>query len=211
VITPPASAPLGRPAIRRRIWRTGAPLVLALFAADANTVHASFVYDDVETAADTPSIRELWPLSALLASDLPGGITVSGRPQLNLSFALNYAIGGQAVCSYETALHVRPDYADGQRHHVQVRALLRRQAYRIRASLSLRVGHYLAPAIARRSSVSAACAAGSHGARRTHASQRITASAGRSMRTRANPSARRTSGQAGRSSTACSRCDTAPG
>ncbi len=75
-------------------------LGLVVLAVYANTWGVPFLYDDVEAIADNPTLRTLWPLTSVLAPDLPGGVTVSGRPLLNLSFALNYALSGPAVWSY---------------------------------------------------------------------------------------------------------------
>jgi tetratricopeptide (TPR) repeat protein len=75
-------------------------LVVAVFAAYANTLHAPFVYDDALAIPDNPSIRQLSHLGDILLPQSAGGLTVSGRPVLNLSFALNYALGGNAVTGY---------------------------------------------------------------------------------------------------------------
>jgi Flp pilus assembly protein TadD len=65
----------------------------------AGTFHAPFVYDDLPSLLGNPSLHSLWPLSGPLHPP-PGAMTVSGRPLLNLSFAVNYAIGGEKVWSY---------------------------------------------------------------------------------------------------------------
>ena len=44
------------------------------------------------------TIRHLWPIWPALSP--PNGAAVGGRPLLNLSYALNYAIGGTAVAGY---------------------------------------------------------------------------------------------------------------
>jgi len=74
-------------------------LALAAFAVYANSLAGSFVYDDDASITDNLTLRHL--SQALNVSQLPGdGATVSGRPVLNLSFALNYAWGGLTVRSY---------------------------------------------------------------------------------------------------------------
>ena len=90
---PPASAPAP-------ILLAGALLVAALVGAYANSLGAPFVYDDGPAITDNPTIRRLWPLADVLLPQAEGGLTVSGRPILNLSFALNYAVSGTAVWSY---------------------------------------------------------------------------------------------------------------
>ena len=49
---------------------------------------------------NNPTIRHLWPLWGVLRPPLDQGITVEGRPIVNLSFALNYALGGTRVWGY---------------------------------------------------------------------------------------------------------------
>jgi hypothetical protein len=58
------------------------------------------VFDDTLAIVDNQSIRQLSRLGAVLAPDIEGGATVSGRPLLNLSLAINYAIGGVSVTGY---------------------------------------------------------------------------------------------------------------
>ncbi|HUL55178.1 MAG TPA: tetratricopeptide repeat protein [Opitutaceae bacterium] len=84
---------------RRSVALAGAVLVLAVFAAYANSWSGPFVYDDKDSIVDNLTLRRLWPLSEALAP--PGGdLTVSGRPALNLSLALNFAAGGLDVRGY---------------------------------------------------------------------------------------------------------------
>ncbi len=61
----------------------------------ANSLHGIFVYDDVPAIPQNPTIRELGR-----AWHPPPGLTVSGRPLLNLTLALNHAISGLNVWSY---------------------------------------------------------------------------------------------------------------
>lgn len=74
-------------------------LAAATLAAYANSFAAPFVYDDL------PSITENLTLRSFTAACSPpaGGLTVSGRPVLNLSLALNYALGGHNVFGYHLA------------------------------------------------------------------------------------------------------------
>lgn len=75
-------------------------LVGAGLAAYHNSFAGPFVFDDEPAIADNPSIRSLWPIGGVLRPDLDGGATVSGRPLVNLSLAINHALGGQAVAGY---------------------------------------------------------------------------------------------------------------
>jgi protein O-mannosyl-transferase len=67
-------------------------LALATVAVYLNGLPAPFVFDDIPSIPGNPTLEKLWPLSGPLSP--PGeGLTVSGRPVLNLSFALNRAAG----------------------------------------------------------------------------------------------------------------------
>ena len=82
-------------------------IVLATWAAYANSLSAPFVFDDLKSLTLNPSIRHLWPLGDVLSPPPGGGL--SGRPLANLSFALNYAFGGESVRGYHAvnlALHM---------------------------------------------------------------------------------------------------------
>ena len=87
----------------------GGAIVLAALAA----YHAGFagplVLDDLSSIADNPTIRHLWAWPGPWAPPHGGGLTVEGRPVVNLSLALNYAIGGTQVWSYHAlnlAIHL---------------------------------------------------------------------------------------------------------
>lgn len=88
------------------------PVLATLLSAIAggcylNSLQAPFLLDDLTTIVANPTITQLSPLSDVLFP--PGEIYSAGRPVLNLSFALNYAIGGHAVGGYHvinTLIHV---------------------------------------------------------------------------------------------------------
>lgn len=61
-----------------------------------NSFSGPLVFDDKPAISGNPSIRE-WG-TALVPPDT--GSSVTGRPLVNLSFAINYAISGEAVWSY---------------------------------------------------------------------------------------------------------------
>ena len=65
-----------------------------------NSLSGPFVFDDLPAIAENPSIRRLWPPSEALVPRLDGGLTVSGRPLVNLSLAINYAWSGDKAWSY---------------------------------------------------------------------------------------------------------------
>ncbi|QYM78141.1 tetratricopeptide repeat protein [Horticoccus luteus] len=86
-----------------------AALVLgaAIFLVYANVLSAPFVFDDSSAIVDNPSIRHLWPPGDALTPPTTAAGAV-GRPIVNLSLALNYAIGGLEVRGYHLfnlALH----------------------------------------------------------------------------------------------------------
>lgn len=91
---PPFPRPL------RTGWSSALVLIVAVLAAYANTLQAPFVYDDVLAIPQNPTLRAWWRLGDVLWPAVDGGVTVSGRPVLNLSFALNYAISGVDPWSY---------------------------------------------------------------------------------------------------------------
>jgi tetratricopeptide (TPR) repeat protein len=78
----------------------GALLVLAVLMVYANSISAPFVFDDHLSITGNPTIRQLWPLSTPLSPPSGKGLTVEGRPILNLSLALNYAVSGTAPWDY---------------------------------------------------------------------------------------------------------------
>ena len=83
-------------------------IVLAGLAAYANSFSGAFIYDDSPSIIDNPSIHQLWPIGQVL-SPPRNGETVSGRPLLNLSLAIDYAIGGTNTSGYHVtnlAIHL---------------------------------------------------------------------------------------------------------
>ena len=82
-------------------------LVAAGLWAYANSFGGVFVFDDIPGIVNNPSIRSLWPPSQWFAA--PPGSTPSGRPVLNFTLAVNYAIGGLDVFGYHVlslAIHL---------------------------------------------------------------------------------------------------------
>jgi protein O-mannosyl-transferase len=92
---------------RRADWRLaagGAVIVAMAAVVYARTFSVPLLFDDATSIVENPTIRHLstafWP---------PAATTVSGRPVLNLSLAVNHAISGTAVWSYHAlnlAVHV---------------------------------------------------------------------------------------------------------
>jgi protein O-mannosyl-transferase len=77
----------------------GCAIVLAGCLAYANSFSVPLVFDDAESIQKNPTIRHLWPMGSVLRP--PGnGSPVTGRPVVNLSLAINYALGGTRVSGY---------------------------------------------------------------------------------------------------------------
>jgi Flp pilus assembly protein TadD len=84
-------------------------LVAAILGAYHNSFDGPFVFDDVPAITENPTIRQLWPLTEVIIPPRGEGLTVEGRPVLNLSLAVNHAIGGTSVRGYHVfnaAVHV---------------------------------------------------------------------------------------------------------
>lgn len=92
---PPAAPPA--PENKSAAW-PGVVLGLALLAAYANSFRVPFLMDDDGAVLKNPSAWNLADLGAVLWP--PDGMTTAGRPLLNLSFAINHALGGEAVFGY---------------------------------------------------------------------------------------------------------------
>lgn len=93
----------------RALGLAGGCLVLATLTAYHNSFTGPFVFDDLPAITGNASIRQLWPPSQVLWPKLDGGLTVSGRPLVNLSLAINYALGGEVAWGYHAVnllLHV---------------------------------------------------------------------------------------------------------
>ena len=88
---PPAALP------RRWTWFAALALAAAVALAYSNTFTVPFLFDDTDSILKNPTLHSwrtvFFPPSA-------HGETVSGRPLLNATFALNYAISGTNVWSY---------------------------------------------------------------------------------------------------------------
>ncbi len=97
---PPAPT---RPATSAGTWHLHialAALWLAVLLAYANSLGGPFVFDDIASIVENPTIRSLRSISTVLSPPSANAETVGGRPLLNLTFALNYAIGGLEVRGY---------------------------------------------------------------------------------------------------------------
>ena len=84
-------------------------VVAAGLLAYHNSFTGPFLFDDVSSIQENPTICHLWPIWDALVPPHEGGITVEGRPLINLSLAINYALGGTNVWGYHAlnlAVHI---------------------------------------------------------------------------------------------------------
>jgi Flp pilus assembly protein TadD len=73
-------------------------LIVAGLLAYHNSFTGPFIFDDAPSIRENPTIRHLWPIWRPLSP--PRWATVDGRPIVNLSLAINYALGGLDVRGY---------------------------------------------------------------------------------------------------------------
>src|SRR5258708_2541714 len=83
------------PICRSAVVPVGAIRVIAALCAYHNSFPAFFVSDDKSAIADNLSIRH-----GAGSWSPPPSATTRGRPLLNFTFALNYALGGMDVTGY---------------------------------------------------------------------------------------------------------------
>ena len=90
-----------------KVWAAAGLLVVAVSAAYANSFHGPFIFDDDPSIVENKSIRHLGSPRVLAAR--PDAVTTTGRPVVNLSLAVNYAIGELNVEGYHAvnlAIHI---------------------------------------------------------------------------------------------------------
>lgn len=110
-VTPsPLAGRIGSPdALSRWALTGGAGLIgLAALSAWHNSFFGPFVLDDRSSIVSNPTIRRLGHVWEALSARHPG-LTVSGRPIVNFSLAINYALSGTEVWSYHAlnlAIHI---------------------------------------------------------------------------------------------------------
>jgi tetratricopeptide (TPR) repeat protein len=84
---------------RSPIVLAGALIVLSALAAYHGSFRVPFLFDDSGVIAENPTIRHLTALGEVL-SPPNNGSGVTGRPIINLSLAIDYALGGMTVGGY---------------------------------------------------------------------------------------------------------------
>ena len=87
-----------------------ATLIVVGIVAYQNSFTGAFVYDDLPAIRDNVGIRSLWPLTDAMSFPLINdGLTVSRRPMLSLSFALNRRVFGSQPWGFHLvnlAIHI---------------------------------------------------------------------------------------------------------
>lgn len=79
------------------VWLALAILATAILLAYSNSLNGPFILDDESSIVENPSIHS-W--RTVLFPPGNSGLTVSGRPMVNVSLAINYALGGMNVWGY---------------------------------------------------------------------------------------------------------------
>ena len=92
-------APVRTPSVHPALFLL---LIVAAGAATYwNSLGGPFIWDDQIAIVTNHTIQHLWPLSDALRP--PRETPVAGRPIVNLSFAINYAMGGLSETGYHIA------------------------------------------------------------------------------------------------------------
>jgi len=85
---------------RKQVLGAAGVIAGAAVVAFHNSFSGPFIFDDITSIPYNPSIRHLWPLNEVVFPSHQDVATVNGRPLINLSFAVNYALSGTTVQGY---------------------------------------------------------------------------------------------------------------
>jgi protein O-mannosyl-transferase len=89
------------PGVPRAVWALGAAIAAAGVLVYANSLRGPFVFDDLLSVVENQSIRDWSRVGDVLSPERE--LPTAGRPLVNFSFALNYAVGGLNVAGYHLA------------------------------------------------------------------------------------------------------------
>jgi len=81
------------------VWRRACLIAVVGAVAYATSLSGPFIFDDDGSVVENTTIRELGPAALHPDRESP----TAGRPLVNLTFAINYAIGGLNVSGYHVA------------------------------------------------------------------------------------------------------------
>jgi hypothetical protein len=82
----------------RQIYWAAAALIVLLIVAYGNSFTAPFIFDDTINIMENSSIQKLWPLWHPF--NVPADTGLTGRPLVNFSLAINYAVSKGNTWSY---------------------------------------------------------------------------------------------------------------
>jgi tetratricopeptide (TPR) repeat protein len=91
--------PTPRAALSRAPWCCVGLIVVAIIIAYHNSLQGPFIFDDASSIVTNPTIQRLAALGDVLSGP-QSNVTAQGRPLLNLSLAINYALHGTSVRGY---------------------------------------------------------------------------------------------------------------
>jgi len=83
---------------RRALLAAAALIAVACIGVYANSLGHPMLFDDYPSIVENKTIRSLWPPWPVLVP--PVKMSVTGRPLINLTLAVNYALGGLDVLGY---------------------------------------------------------------------------------------------------------------
>jgi len=104
MLSKPTTSPPSEHASLSERWKIvlgGSLIVLTAVSAYRNCFNVPFLLDDAPSILHNPTIRHLWPIWGALSP--PATSFVGGRPAVNFSLAVNYALGDGAVWGYHAA------------------------------------------------------------------------------------------------------------
>jgi protein O-mannosyl-transferase len=87
-------------------------IAMAAVAAYCNSFSGPFIFDDRDWVVENPNVWHLWPIWPVLFP--PDATSGGGRPVINLTLAINYALGGLNVWGYHAvnlAIHILAAWA----------------------------------------------------------------------------------------------------
>jgi protein O-mannosyl-transferase len=104
------TAPTSEDLLRQEKLQRWIYLIVLLIAGGVvyhNSLQGPFIFDDPISISLNPNIKSLWPIwQAMGAPDTAG---TAGRPVINLTLAINYALGGEKTLGYHVvnlAIHL---------------------------------------------------------------------------------------------------------
>lgn len=83
----------------RAPWWHLALIVLAGVIAYTNSLSSPFIFDDQPSIADNAELHQ-WPHLGRVLTSAPAESPLAGRPLVSVTFAINYALGGNDVTGY---------------------------------------------------------------------------------------------------------------